>query len=94
MGSPYMIELHVSTERTPADRTIEDELVDLVVAHRVVVHDPAATIEVALPAIHESGTWVSAAEFDPFMADLRTTLRQWRMFQSDVCYIDDSGSVC
>lgn len=88
-----MIELHVPVQRTTADIELEEHLKELVVAHRVEVHQSEGT-PVPLPAILEGGKWTPGSEFGPYLSDLRSTLREWRKFQADACYVDDDGGIC
>jgi hypothetical protein len=88
-----MIELHVSPERTDLDLLVEQQLLDLVLAHSVRVSD-GTQVPVDLPAMRDGDRWVEAEQLEGHMDDLRRLVADWRKFQSDVCYIEDDGSVC
>jgi hypothetical protein len=91
-----MIELYRSAD-CPGCADIEATLQELVVAHKVIMvepgHSPSPPVE--LPAIQESGQWVSGPEaITIYLRELAGFVTRWRRFQSDSCYIDDDGEIC
>jgi hypothetical protein len=88
-----VIELHVRDRRTPLDMDVEATLLDLVLAHRVVVAGDAV-VPVPLPAVREGDRWFGPSEIPDYVDDLHRLTRDWRRFQSDACYIDEDGANC
>lgn len=84
----------------PACADIEAALQELVVAHQVIrveedkqQNDLAP--EVALPAIKDNDQIISgSAAISAYLKELEKFVADWRRFQSDSCYIDDSGQIC
>ena len=88
----------------PADcgecEEIEAALQDMVVAHRVIVVDPAQQparlpADTPLPALVDNGQVFSGrAALAEHLRALEKIVADWRRFQSDACYLDDEGEVC
>lgn len=90
--APTMIEVHVAMDQT-GQTDVERELVELVVAHRVVPTDPT-TSSVGLPAVREHDRWYEGDSLAAYLEELRRTVALWRKYQSDACYVEDDGSIC
>lgn len=88
-----MVTLHIPQPRTALDLDVEQRLRDLVLAYSVETAD-ADSVPVELPAVFDSGRWVSAPELPAYLGELTRTVATWRKFQSDACYLDDDGSTC
>lgn len=94
-----MIELYRPAD-CPACADIEAALRELVVAHRIIVVEPAQISAefgrgISLPALKENGQIVCDAEaIAAYMRELERFVVNWRRFQSDSCYLDDDGQTC
>ncbi len=85
-----MIVLYRAAGCPRADR-VQEQLEDLVVAHRVVV---LPEIE-GLPAIEDGRQRVSGRQpLEEYLGRLEKTVADWNRFQGDACYLDDDGEVC
>lgn len=90
-----MIDLYVTSDPSDQAEEVRGALADLVVAHAVHVVEETDALPVdRLPAVNEGERWVTGAELDVYLDELRRTVADWRGFQSDACYIDGDGTVC
>jgi hypothetical protein len=87
-----MIELRRCVDSPVAD-DIEDRLRELVVAHKVVVVDAEAA-DADLPVIRDGDIIARGSDIPVFLDQLTRDMAEWSRFQSDVCYIEDDGSIC
>lgn len=94
-----MIKLYRPTN-CPTCAEIETTLLELVVAHQVIVVEgenmPADLgSEVSLPVIRENDHLISGpGAISAYLEELAQFTARWRRFQSDSCYIDDNGQGC
>ncbi|HMQ52047.1 MAG TPA: glutathione S-transferase N-terminal domain-containing protein [Anaerolineae bacterium] len=93
-----MIELY-RPANCPSCAEIEETLRELVIAHQVIEVEAgqAETLPVgtSLPAFREGNRVVSGAEaIALYLRELERSVADWRRFQGDSCYLDDSGAVC
>ena len=88
-----MITLHVPADRSELDIEIEQDLIDLVLAHSVEISD-GGSVPCGLPALKDGKTWIPAEDLRGHMRELSAVAASWRKFQSDACYLNDDGSIC
>lgn len=89
-----MIELHRLENSQEGDR-IQAALKELRAAHQIVVHQAAENVAVPLPAIKDSGEWISGEDaIAEYLEKLEELLSHWTWFAGDACYIDEDGEVC
>ena len=93
-----MIKLFREAHSPQAD-TIEAEFRDLVLGYdRVIINsNQSAQLfggETTLPVITNNEVVVSGDAIPAYIQALTRFVRQWRMFQSDACYVDDNGETC
>lgn len=88
-----MIELQRRADSPEAD-AIEEQLRDLVVAHKVLVVDDAEGSATDLPVIRDGDVIACGANIPAFLDQLTRDMAEWSRFQSDACYIEDDGTVC
>lgn len=93
-----MIELYRETDSPEAD-WVEAELKDMVVGYACQVVSPADLppnmTGLGLPILRDGEKLASGRNaLMDFLIDLRKFVEQWRMFQSDSCYIHDDGQNC
>lgn len=89
-----MIEFYRSA-RCASCAEIEEALEEMVVAHRVVVVDPARPPEgwagdIPLPALKDGGQTITGQQaIVEHMKQLGQFVEEWRRFQADACYCDE-----
>lgn len=93
-----MITLYRRSDSRRADE-IEEQLRELVVAHRVVDVDESGEqppAEADMPVITETGrVYADPRSIRDFLAELRKELELSRIFSADACYVDpDDPSRC
>ncbi len=94
-----MIELYRPTN-CPDCAGIEEMLEELVVAHKIITLEsdettPQLTPNTPLPALKDEGKIVSGYEaINAYLIELEQIVADWRRFQGDACYINDSGEIC
>ena len=92
-----MIELY-RTAHCPACDEVEAALVELVVAHKVIVVEAGQTDlppNTPLPAIKEKARLISEPEaLSAYLKELTRFVTDWRRFQGDFCYVDEHGESC
>jgi hypothetical protein len=88
------------TKNGPAGDWVEAEFKALVVGYRRVLltaEEAAAQFgsEVDLPVITDKETLVYGREsLIAYFQRLEKFVSDWRLFQSDACYINDEGEIC
>jgi len=94
-----MIELYRLGDCPTCD-DIEAALVELVVAHQVIVLEPGQgpaglPADTPLPAIRDNGRLIYEAAITGYLRELAKFVEEWRMFQADACYLDPAtGETC
>jgi glutaredoxin len=78
---------------------IEEELKELVIAHRVInIEKAAADInknysDIPLPFIEDDGKIISGfEEMQRYLEELKKFISLWRKYQTDACYTDNEGN--
>ena len=93
-----MIKLFREMHSPQAD-TIEAEFRDMVLGYDRVISNSNQSAqlfgrETALPVITNNELVVSGVAIPAYIKELEKFVRQWRLFQSDACYVDDDGETC
>lgn len=93
-----MIKLY-REEKSPTADMIEAEFKELVLGYDLVVVEPVKAETLfdgrALPVITNNERIVSGEEILPYIKELTRLVYEWRLFQSDACYIrEDGNGVC
>lgn len=94
-----MIELY-RIHNDPFGIEIEENLKELVLAHRVVVLAPgqqpdSLPLNTSLPALRDEGQLITGRPaLLAHLNYLKHVAFEWRKYQSDACYIDDDGGTC
>ena len=93
-----MIKLFREMHSPQAD-TIEAEFHELVLGYdRVLITSNQAVklfgTETTLPVITNNERIVSGVAIPAYIKELEKFVQQWRLFQSDACYVDDDGEIC
>jgi len=93
-----MIKLFREEHSAQAD-TIEAEFRDLVLGYdRVIINsNQGAQLfgrEMVLPVITNNEIVISGDAIPAYIKELTQFMRQWQLFQSDTCYVDDDGETC
>ena len=93
-----MIKLY-REENSAQANIIEAEFRELVLGYdRIVIEpDQAAKlfgIQTILPVITNNERVVSGDEIPAYIKELTRLVYDWRLFQSDSCYVDDNGGTC
>lgn len=90
-----MILLYRPTLSPLADE-IEEALLKIVIAHRVVrVPEDESPPAVALPAMQDGENWVTGEEsLREYVEDLARLMADWDRYTSDSCFIEDDGTIC
>ncbi len=93
------ITLYVDSN-APNTNWVEAELRDMVLGYdrKIISPDEAAQrfgINISLPILQDGERFASGREdLMVFLKDLRKFVEEWRLFQSDACYIRDDRNTC
>ncbi|MBK9924466.1 MAG: hypothetical protein IPP66_04160 [Anaerolineales bacterium] len=93
-----MIKLY-REENSAQANIIEAEFRELVLGYDRIVIGPDQAVklfgtETALPVITNNERVVSGDEIPAYIKELTRLVYDWRLFQSDSCYVDDNGGTC
>jgi len=91
-----MIFLYINDNCSFCDE-VQSGLQELVVSHRIrKIRDASELPEgIYIPAIQDDDQWFSGEQqIRDYLEQLKVTVREWRKFQSDSCYLDDDGEIC
>ncbi|MEJ5224688.1 MAG: hypothetical protein WHV44_09555 [Anaerolineales bacterium] len=93
-----MLTLYREAHSPEAD-WVEAELRDMTLAYDRQVLTPLQAAQqfggMSLPILRDGERMASGREaLLGFLRDLAQFAAQWRMFQSDACYVDDDGHTC
>lgn len=81
-------------------REIEDKLKELVLAHQVIIVGSVKENDnlpdaLSLPVLADDNRLISGSEaIQEHLQKLEKFVREWRKYQSDVCYVDEDGEIC
>ena len=93
-----MIELYRPLD-CPACAEIEEALAEMVLARKIITVEPGQQPDglpmgTPLPAIKDEGQVISEpAAIKDYLAELERIAHEWRKYQSDTCYTDESGDL-
>lgn len=92
-----MIVLYREEKSVHAD-TIEAEFREMVLGYDRVIVDAHQAEELfdglSLPVIRNNERVVSSTDIPSYLKELERFVRDWQLFQSDTCYVDDDGESC
>lgn len=89
-----MIKLYREETSAEAD-AIEAEFREMVLGYeRVVVGAGEKVAGRELPVLTNNERVVSGAEIPSYIKELKKLMRDWQLFQSDACYVDEDGETC
>jgi len=90
-----MIKLYREEASAEAD-AIEAEFQELVLGYDRVLIESSKAAEMfagrSLPVITNNEQIVSGEEIKPYIKELETFVKDWRLFQGDFCYVEDDGN--
>jgi len=93
-----MIKLYREENSSQAD-IIEAEFRELVLGYDLMVIEPGQAAKLfgtkaTLPVITSNERVVSGDAIPAYIKQLTRLVYDWRLFQSDSCYVDDNGETC